>query len=126
MRRRTEALDAYVKGLREADPHGVIVLVADHLPPLLEDYQRLDYEGRGLVPKAASSSRLFENFLMVLVDGEPRKLPLMRHFDLPHWILNELSHGAYCKEKRCDFGALPLDPAKYVDEYRTVLGLASR
>jgi phosphoglycerol transferase MdoB-like AlkP superfamily enzyme len=127
MRRRTEALDAYVKGLREADPNGVIVLVADHLPPLngLEDYRRFDYEGRGLLPKAASSSRLFENFLMVLVDGQPRKLPLMRHFDLPHWILNELSHGAYCKEKRCDFGALPLDPAKYVDEYRTVLGLAS-
>jgi hypothetical protein len=128
MRRRTEALDAYVQGLREADPHGIVVLVADHLPPLtgIQDYERFEYEGRGLLPKSASSSRLFENFLLVLVDGQPRKLPLMRHFDLPHWILDELSHGAYCKEKRCDFGALPLDPTKYVDEYRTVLGLASR
>jgi hypothetical protein len=129
MHQRTEALDAYVQGLKEADPRGIIVLVADHLPPLpagIADYERLDYEGRGLLPKNASASRLYENFLLVLVDGKPLKLPLMRHFDLPHWILDELSHGAYCKEKRCDFGVLPLDRARYLDEYRTVLGLASR
>jgi phosphoglycerol transferase MdoB-like AlkP superfamily enzyme len=129
MRQRTEALDAYLTGLHEIDPHGIVVLVADHLPPLaggMRDYEHLDYEGRGLLPDAAKSSRFFENFLLVLVEGEGKKLPLMRHFDLPHWILNELSHGAYCQAKRCDFGALPLDRKKYLDEYRTVLGLASR
>jgi hypothetical protein len=129
MRQRTEVLDAYVRGLREADPNGIVVMVADHLPPIgdgVADYERLGYEGRGPLPKGAEASRLFENFLLVLVGGEAKKLPVMRHFDLPHWILNELSHGAYCMEKRCDFGVLPLDPARYVDAYRTVLGLASK
>ncbi len=128
MRQRTEALDAFVQGLRALDPHGIIVLVADHLPPLpggTSDYKHLGYAGRGVLPESASASRLYENFLLVLVDGQARKLPLMRHFDLPHWVLNELSHGAYCKEKRCDFGALPLERTRYLDEYRTVLGLAA-
>ena len=131
MRERTEALNAYIEGLREADPHGIIVLVADHLPPLpagTADYERFGYEGRGLLPESARASLPYDNFLLVLVDGQPRKLPLMRHFDLPHWILNELSHGAYCRDKpgECDFGKLPLDRNRYLDEYRTVLGLASR
>ncbi|HEX7672274.1 MAG TPA: LTA synthase family protein [Polyangiaceae bacterium] len=129
MRERTLALDAYLTGLRAIDPHGIVVLVADHLPPLaggMHDYERLGYEGRGLLPDSAKVARFYENFLLVLVEGEGRKLPLMRHFDLPRFILNELSHGAYCQAKRCDFGALPLDRARYMDEYRTVLGLASR
>ncbi|HEX7477601.1 MAG TPA: LTA synthase family protein [Polyangiales bacterium] len=129
MYQRTEALDAYLEGLRAIDPRGIVVLVADHLPPLpggTGDYERLDYRGRGVLPEKASGSRLYENFVLALVGGQPRKLPLMRHFDLPHFILDELSHGAYCKAKRCDFGALPLDRNRYLDEYRTVLGLASR
>lgn len=131
MHERTLALNAYIEGLREADPHGVVVLVADHLPPLpagIGDYERFGYEGRGLLPDDARASLPYENFLFVLVDGQPRRLPLMRHFDLPHWILNELSHGAYCRDKPalCDFGRLPLDRNRYLDEYRTVLGLASR
>jgi hypothetical protein len=129
MRQRTEALDAYVQGLRVIDPRAIIVLVADHMPSPpggMGEFARLGYAGRGLLPKNASESRFYENFLLVLIDGEPRKLPLMRHFDLPHFVLNELSHGAYCKEKLCDFGALPLDPTRYLDAYRTVLGLASR
>src|SRR5207247_781254 len=106
-------------------------MVADHLPPLPAgtiDYERFGYEGRGVLPDAARASWPYENFLFVLVDGQPRKLPLMRHCDLSHWVLNELSHGAYCRDKpaECDFGRLPLDRNRYLDEYRTVLGLASR
>jgi hypothetical protein len=131
MRDRTEAVNAYLQGLRDVDPRGIVVLVADHLPPLsggIGDYARFGYEGRGLLPASARASLPYENFLLVLVDGQPRKLPLMRHCDLPRWILNELSHGAYCREKpnECDFGRLPIDRNRYLDEYRTVLGLAAR
>ena len=129
MHQRTDALASYLTALRELDPTGIIMLVADHLPPLprgTRDYERYGYKGRGLLPPGAADFRFFENFLLVFVDGQPRKLPLMRHFDLPHWLLNELTHGAYCKEKRCDFGTLPFDPKSYLDAYHTLLGLASR
>jgi hypothetical protein len=129
MHQRTEALATYLEGLREVDPRAIIVLVADHLPALSGgrlDYERFGYEGKERLPQSAAGLRFHENFLLVLVDGQPRKLPLMHHFDLPRWVLDELSHGAYCKDKRCDFGALPLAPQRYLDEYRTVLGLASR
>jgi hypothetical protein len=129
MRERTQALAAYVQGLREIDPNGLVVMVADHLPPLpggKADYEQLGYAERDPLPEAAEGSRLYENFLLVVDRGQVRKLPLMRHFDLPHWILNELSHGAYCQEKPCDFGALPLASERYLDAYRTILGLAGR
>jgi hypothetical protein len=129
MRERTQALDAYLQGLRAVDPNGLVVMVADHLPPLpggKADYVQLGYAERDALPTAAAGSRLYENFLLVVDRGQARKLPLMRHFDLPHWILNELSHGAYCERKRCDFGALPLPSERYMDAYRTILGLAAR
>jgi hypothetical protein len=129
MQQRTEALVSFLTELRDLDPTGLIMLVADHLPPLsrgTRDYERYGYKGRGLLPPTAAGYQLFENFLLVFVDGQPRRLPLMRHFDLPHWLLNELTHGAYCQAKRCDFGALPFDPQSFLDDYHTLLGLASR
>jgi phosphoglycerol transferase MdoB-like AlkP superfamily enzyme len=128
MRLRTEALAAYLAGLRAVDPRGIIVMVADHLPPLVGgpgEYARLGYASLSGLRERAPASVPYENFLLVVTDAAPRKLPLMRHFDLPHWILDELSHGAYCREKHCDFGRLPVVPAEYLDRYRTILGLAA-
>ncbi len=127
MRARTEALDEYLRGLVAADPDGLIVLVADHLPPLpggANDYVRLGYRGRDR--DAASDLDPYDNFLLVLAGGKAIKLPRMRHFDLPHWILNELSHGAHCRNRTCDFGRLPLVRERYLDAYQTILGLASQ
>ncbi len=129
MLQRTEALNDYLHGLLAVDPKSIIVMVADHLPPLpngTDDYDRLHYQSRAGLKGPARASTDYEQFLLVIIDGKPRKVPLMRHFDLSHYILNELSHGAYCQKKRCDFGRLPVDKRSYLDEYRTILGLASR
>lgn len=128
MLQRTEALNTFVQGLVEVDPRSVIVLVGDHLPPMpggIGDYARLGYQSRMGLSGNVRQLGAYENFLLVLVDGKPVKLPLMRHFDLPHWVLNELSHGAYCQQKRCDFGHLPIDKRSYVDAYQTIIGLAA-
>jgi hypothetical protein len=126
---RTQALVAYVRRLLELDPRGLIVMVSDHLPPLAGGtlaYQRLGYQGRAGLPDSLERYRPFDNLLLVIADGKVQKLPRMRHFDLPRWILDQLTGGAYCHEKICDFGRLPVNPAVYRDEYRTILGLAAR
>ncbi|MFI5167305.1 MAG: LTA synthase family protein [Thermoanaerobaculales bacterium] len=124
---RAEALHAFVTSLVKIDPHGVIVLVADHLPPLpqgVRDYRRLGYQGRSGLAATHPELLTYENFLLAIVDGKPHRLPLMRHFDVPHWILDQLSGGVYCREQGCDFGRLPVDADAYLDRYRTILGLA--
>jgi hypothetical protein len=129
MLRRTQALHAHVRALIEADPRGVILLVADHLPPLPSgkaDYARYGLETRPGLAETSREARTYENFLLAIVGGQPVKLPRMRHFDLPHWLLNELSQGAYCQAKHCEFGRWPIEHERYLERYRTILGLASR
>ena len=126
---RARAIHEFVSRLVQLDPTGIIVLVADHLPPLpkgVEDYHRLGYRGRSGLARTHPELLTYENFLLAIVDGTPRRLPLMRHLDVPHWILDQLSGGAYCREQGCDFGRLPVDPDRYLDRYRTILGLAAR
>ncbi len=125
---RTRALRTHVAALVEADPTGIIVLVGDHLPPLpggKADYLRLGYAARAGMSDLGLDLTPYENFLLVFVAGVPRKLPRMRHFDLPRWLLNELTHGVMCRHVACDFGRLPLVPARYLTEYETILGLAA-
>jgi phosphoglycerol transferase MdoB-like AlkP superfamily enzyme len=128
---RSQALAHYIKALTDLDPAGIIVLVADHLPPLPEgtkDYERLGYQGiyRTLSGKIDIEIERRENFLLVFADGKLQDLGLMRHFDLCGWIVNTLSHGELCRQKKCDFGRQPIDPDRYLTAYKIILGLASR
>ena len=126
---RADALHEFVTRLVALDPDALVVLVADHLPPLpggVGDYRRLGYLGRSGLAAAHRELVTHENFLLAIVDGRPTRLPLMRHFDVPHWILDQLSDGAYCREQGCEFGRLPVDRDAYLDRYRTILGLAAR
>lgn len=126
---RTRALEAYVEELLRLDPHSLILLVGDHLPPLpagKADYLRLGYTGRSGLLQSAPDFVTNETPLMVWVDGTPTKLPRMRHFDLSHYLLDQLSHGLHCKLHPCDFGRVPYDRKAYVDSYQTILGLAAK
>jgi hypothetical protein len=125
---RTQALEDFIRELVAIDPRAIIVLVGDHLPPLprgTRDYLELGYSGELSARKETRDLVVHENFLLVLVDGKPLKLPLMRHFDLPHFVLDQLSHGAHCRTHKCDFGAVPIAPLQYLDTYQTILGLAA-
>jgi Phosphoglycerol transferase and related proteins, alkaline phosphatase superfamily len=126
---RTQALMNYINRLMEMDPQGIIVLVADHQPPMPKgvwEYPQFGFRSRTGLSGALDEFKRFENFLLIIADGKPQKLPLMRHFDIPRWILDRLTGGGYCREKICDFGRLPVDQKPYLDDYRTIMGLASR
>jgi len=126
---RADALHDFVTRLVALDPSALVVLAADHLPPLpagVADYHRLGYQGRSDLAAAHPELVTHENFLLAVVNGRPTRLPLMRHFDVPHWILDQLSDGAYCREQGCEFGRLPVDRDAYLERYRTILGLAAR
>lgn len=125
---RTRALFDYVQRLIALDPTGIIVLASDHLPPLegVADYTRFGYAGRAGLSARFSELALHDNVVYAFVGGQPVKLPLMRHFDLQRWLLDQLTNGAYCATRVCDFGALPMDQDREIENYRTILGLAAR
>jgi phosphoglycerol transferase MdoB-like AlkP superfamily enzyme len=126
---RTQALTKYVQRLIEMDPRSIIVLVADHLPPMPKgvwEYPQFGFRSRAGLSEALYEFRRLENFLLIIADGKAQKLPLMRHFDIPRWILDQLTGGGFCREKICDFGRLPVEQKPYLDAYRTIMGLASR
>ena len=117
----------------EIDPGGIIVVVADHLPPLpkgAKDYDRQGYLGRWSRSRSEPDREVSmqECFLLMAADGQVLDLEgrLFHHFDLFGWILDRLSGGAYCRLKSCDFGKLPLQRKKYIPAYRALLGQASR
>jgi phosphoglycerol transferase MdoB-like AlkP superfamily enzyme len=127
---RSAALRSYVRELQRLDPRGIVVLLADHLPPMpngFSDYERLGFAGQARLSPAEAEYRDKQVFLLVLVDGQVVRLPRLRHFDVERWLLDQLTGGAYCQEKGCDdFGQLPIAADRYLDRYRTILSLASR
>ena len=96
---RTEAIANYVKQLLVIDPQSLIVLVADHVPPLRNGpntYNALRYMDN-------SERAYYYNRLAILENGTPRVYPSMHHYELPPLILDYLSDGAYCREEPCAF-----------------------
>ncbi|MDD5306639.1 MAG: LTA synthase family protein [Deltaproteobacteria bacterium] len=130
MRYRTAALHRYLLELLKLDPTGIVVVVGDHLPTLPDgerDYRRLGYTGRSGLPQRFPDLVEHETFLLLVVAGQVVKVPLMHHFDVPHWILDQLTDGAYCRAEPalCDFGRLPLDRLGWKERYRAVLAAAA-
>ncbi len=102
---RTEAIAAYVNELLRLDPDSLIVLVADHVPPLRNGpntYDALDYLG-------GIDNAWRHNRIAIIDRGEVITPPLLHHYDLPSLILDRLSDGNYCQQVHCGFveGATP-------------------
>jgi hypothetical protein len=130
MHYRTAALHAYLQELLRLDPRAIVVVVGDHLPTLPEgerDYQRLGYQGRAGLAQRSPDLLQHETFLLLMEAGQVKRVPLMHHFDVPHWILDQLTDGAYCRARPalCDFGRLPLDRQGWRERYRAVLAAAA-
>jgi len=131
MHHRTAALHAYLQELLRLDPEAIVVVVGDHLPTLPDgerDYQRLGYQGRAGLAARAPELLQHETFLLLVAAGQVKRVPLMHHFDVPHWILDQLTGGAWCRARPglCDFGRLPLDRQGWQERYRAVLAAAAR
>jgi len=96
---RSQALADYLRELIALDPAAVILLVADHLPPLEQGrdaYRRMRYLG-------GDESVLFKTLLAVIDQGRPVPVGTLHQHQIPALIYRLLTDGAYCEqERRCE------------------------
>ncbi|MBF0215297.1 MAG: LTA synthase family protein [Magnetococcales bacterium] len=119
---RSQALADYLRQLLALDPESLIVLVSDHLPPLeggFETYDRFGY----LQPELPD--RFHRNRFLVFRDGKLEKHDIFYHYNIYRLILDYVTNHEYCRLKPCDFG-YPLPKEALRDDYRILMGLASR
>ncbi|MEO5363555.1 MAG: LTA synthase family protein [Magnetococcus sp. DMHC-8] len=118
---RTKALAGYLQRLLALDPTALIVLVSDHLPPLpggIGEYATLGYFQQ-------RPDRLLINRLLVFRDGKPERHEYLTHFNIYRLILDFVTDQAYCRTLPCRFDP-PHDREVYRNDYRTLIGLATR
>lgn len=119
---RTQAIAAYVRELVALDPQSLIILVSDHVPPLI--YGPLTYQDLGYMNNIQGS--YFYNRLAILDRGKPVTYDPIRHFDLPDLILNSLSQGRYCASSECGYLARNKPQREdYLDKYLALMSHAS-
>ena len=95
---RTQAIVEYVEKLKKIDPHSLIIMVSDHLPPLqgVTTYKKLRYLNN-------QDGNTFMNRILILEDGKVTKYATIHHYDIPKLVLNYLTAGEYCRQKTCGF-----------------------
>ncbi|MBF0462065.1 MAG: sulfatase-like hydrolase/transferase [Magnetococcales bacterium] len=118
---RTKALASYLNRLMEMDPTALIVLASDHLPPLPDGIG--EYDTLGYFQK--EPDRLLINRFLVFRAGKIEKYDRFAHFNIYRLILDFVTDHAYCQAMPCNFG-YPADREAWRNDYRTIIGLASR
>lgn len=98
---RTEAIAAYLEQLLALDPDSLILLVADHVPPL--HYGPNTYNALRYLDNREGS--YYYNRLAILENGRATVYPELHHYELPSVVLNYVSNGAYCRQHDCAFSA---------------------
>lgn len=110
---RSEAIADYLEGLLAIDHDSLIIIVADHLPPLegIKSYHKLGYLNN-------TQNSIYLNRLIVIENGLVTTLPTIHHYEIPQVIRNSLSAGSYCQENHCNFkeGSIPTDNKKLLHE----------
>ena len=120
---RTKAIADFVKELIKIDKQSLIILVADHVPPLrygpntFNELRYLDNIERSY----------YHNRIMIIENGSPKKYPVLHHYDMPDVIQNYLTNGQYCQTQPCFFQAKTSRPARdtFTEAYLRLLAHAS-
>jgi phosphoglycerol transferase MdoB-like AlkP superfamily enzyme len=120
---RTKAITDFVKQLVAMDKHSLIILTADHVPPLHNGpntFKALQYLDN-------REGSYFHNRIVIVQDGVPAHYPLLRHHDMPDVIQNYLTDGLHCKQKSCGYLLGEQRPSRDVllEEYLRLLAHAS-
>lgn len=121
---RTEAIARYVQGLLKIDPHSLIILVSDHVPPLAfgsATYKKLNYM------KNIENS-IYYNRIVIIENGKTMQYNTMRHYDVPGIIANYLTDGVYCRNNRCNFVEKNLaarTSTNSLEDYMTIMAHAT-
>lgn len=121
---RTEAIAQYVQGLLKIDPHSLIILVSDHIPPL--SFGPATYKKYNYMKNIEDS--IYYNRIVIIENGKTMQYNTMRHYDVPKVIANYLTDGVYCHSNQCNFVEKTLasrTSAENQDDYMTIMAHAT-
>ncbi len=110
---RTQAIAAFVKELVRIDPKSLIILVSDHLPPLVygpNTYRDYDYLGK-------REEYLYLNRIFFVENGRSVEYNTIHHYEVPRIILNYVTRSS--KRRLGTF-----DSAAYHKAYMTIMAQA--
>ncbi len=113
---RSQALAEHLERLMALDPEALVILVADHLPPLREGvaaYERLGYLG-------GAEDAHHRTLLAVLENGRPVPQGELHHYDVPKLVYGFITDGQYCDGDRC----AQRSESRLRDEYMRVMAHA--
>jgi len=94
---RTQAIARFVRGLIELDPHCLIVMVSDHLPPLGEGVK--SYQDFRYLDNVEDSTHL--NRILVVENGAVVRHQTIHHYEVPALIYDYLTGGEFCTKNDC-------------------------
>jgi phosphoglycerol transferase MdoB-like AlkP superfamily enzyme len=119
---RTQEIARYARELIALDPDSLIVLIADHVPPLQfgpNTYNALRYLGN-------RERSYFYNRIAVIENGRPVKFEPLRHYNLPELIADRLTDGRLCATSGCAYQSRDNPPREaYLDRYLVLMAHAS-
>ncbi|MCX5869448.1 MAG: sulfatase-like hydrolase/transferase [Deltaproteobacteria bacterium] len=123
---RTEAIAKYVQGLQKIDPHSLIILVSDHVPPLSfgpDTYKKFQYMNN-------IENSIYYNRIVIIENGKTMQYDTIHHYDVPKLIANYLTDGAYCRTKQCSFAKNTIaghdqTPTNSMDDYMAIMAHAT-
>ncbi len=120
---RTEAIAGYIKQLLAIDADSLIILIADHVPPL--DNGPNTYNALRYLDNRDHS--YYYNRIAILENGKATVYPELHHYELPSLILDYASSGAYCHEHACGFSATGQQLAReaYMERYLRLMAHAA-
>ncbi|HEY5603634.1 MAG TPA: sulfatase-like hydrolase/transferase [Gammaproteobacteria bacterium] len=121
---RTQAIAQFVKQLRAMDPQSLVILVADHVPPLI--YGPITYRELGYLGNIENS--YYHNRLMIVENGTPKTYNTIHHYGIPDIVYDYLTAGHYCRNNGCAHTdtRIAQDKAQYLPQYFHLMAHASQ
>lgn len=120
---RTQAIAAYVRTLIEIDPESLIILVSDHVPPLV--YGPGTYKNLAYIDHSEGS--YYKNRLMIIEHGKPKVYNIIHHYELNQVVYNYISGGSYCQSRNCPHlkPETAIARGDYLEQYLRLMAHAS-
>lgn len=120
---RTQAIAQFVNKLRSIDPQSLIILVADHVPPLVygpDTYRALNYLGN-------IENSYYHNRLLIVENGAATTYNTIHHYNMPQLVFNYLTAGQFCQREACAHldKTIISDKTKYLPGYYRLMAHAS-
>ena len=98
---RTQAIASYIRALIKLDPHSLIILMSDHVPPLNEGTN--SYKDFRYLDNIDDSIHL--NRILMVEDGKVVRHKTIHHYNIPSLVYDYLTSRRYCAQNKCDLSS---------------------